>query len=47
MNGTWRSMVANEFATDANTTWMRAFVDAAHAAGVEVGAPPRVVPYSS
>jgi hypothetical protein len=38
MNGTWRSMVANEFPTEANTTWMKGIVDAAHASGIEVGA---------
>lgn len=38
MNGTWRSMVANEFPTAANTTWMKNIVDTAHADGIEVGA---------
>lgn len=38
MNGTWRSLVANEFPTAANTTWLKNIVDAAHADGIEVGA---------
>jgi hypothetical protein len=38
MNGTWRSMVGNEFPTEANTTWMKSMVDIAHKGGVEVGA---------
>lgn len=38
MNNTWRSLVANEFPSAANTSWMKAIVDFAHAGGVEVGA---------
>ena len=38
MNGTWRSMVANEFPTAANTTWLKGIVDIAHGSGIEVGA---------
>ena len=37
MNTTWRSFVGNEFATRANTTWLRSIVDTANAGGVEVG----------
>ena len=31
-------MVANEFPTAANTTWLKAIVDIAHESGIEVGA---------
>ena len=37
MNNTWRSMVANEFTTAANRTWLKGIVNMAHAAGIEVG----------
>lgn len=38
MNNTWRSMVGNEFQSEANISWFRDIVAHAQARGIEVGA---------
>lgn len=37
INGTWRSMIANEFPSTTNTSWFKRIVTFAHAVGIEMG----------